>query len=723
MPPTYAHSANSQGQAHSLTEHLYAVAEMAGRFAEPFQGEPAAYYAGLWHDLGKFNPAFQDYLAGNRSHGPDHKAAGALLAREGRQSFLGLLIQGHHGGLPAQREHQAWLDEKNANPATARALAVARQALPDLTPQQPITIPDFARRNPIAAELWLRMLFSALVDADFLDTERHFSPERATAHPPSGDLALLLQRLQSRHKQLVGESAGEVNAVRAEVYAACAAAAAHPPGIFRLTAPTGAGKTLSALAFALRHAAQNGMERVITAVPFISITQQTAKVYRDFLESAAAETAPAVLEHHSMTGESDPDDFDHQAVWSRLAAENWDAPVVVTTTVQLFESLFASTPGATRKLHNLARSVIILDEAQSLPPELLTPILDALQQLTANYGTSLVLATATQPSFAAIKPFADLQATEIVPNYPRHFQILKRVDYQWLTEPPLSWEQIADRMRPHPQALAVLNTKKDALALLDTLGNAEAFHLSTLLCGRHRSQVLQEIKDRLNRGLPCPVVSTQVVEAGVDLDFPVVLRAFGPLDSIIQAAGRCNREGRRRAGQVIIFQPQEGSSLPPGSYRIATDITRAMSRAGNLDLDDPETAAEYFRQLFRNSDTDAKAVQPAREMLDYPEVARRFRMIDDDTVGAVITNYGPAADRQRVRELIHSLRAGSPEARSHLRSLQPWLVHIFRNQAAALARAGLLAEIMPGLYQWMGDYHPVTGIGGIHSLEPDQLIV
>ena len=198
-----------------------------------------------------------------------------------------------------------------------------------------------------------------------------------------------------------------------------------------------------------------------------------------------------------MTGESDPDDFDHQAVWSRLAAENWDAPVVVTTTVQLFESLFDHKPGAARKLHNLARSVIILDEAQSLPPELLTPILDALQQLTANYGTSLVLATATQPSFAVIKPFADLKATEIVPNYPRHFQILKRVDYQWLTDPPLTWEQVADRMRPHPQALAVLNTKKDALALLDTLGNAEAFHLSTLLCGRHRSQVLQEIKERL----------------------------------------------------------------------------------------------------------------------------------------------------------------------------------------------------------------------------------
>lgn len=722
MPPAYAHSANRQGQAHSLTEHLYAVAEMAGRFGEPCHGEQAAYYAGLWHDLGKFNPAFQDYLAENRNPGPDHKAAGALLARE-LKTILGLLIQGHHGGLPAQREHQAWLGEKNANPATAQALAAARQAMPDLTPQHSIPIPDFARRPPSAAELWLRMLFSALVDADFLDTERHFSPERAAARPPSGDLAVLYQRLQRRHKRLAAATAGTVNAVRAEVYAACVAAADQPPGTFRLTAPTGAGKTLSALAFALRHAAQNGMARVITAVPFISITQQTTQVYRDFLESAAAAAPSVVLEHHSMTGETDPEEFDYKAVWSRLAAENWAAPVVVTTTVQLFESLFAHKPGAVRKLHNLARSVIILDEAQSLPPELLTPILDALQQLTANYGVSLVLATATQPAFAAIKPFADLKATEIAPNYPRHFQRLKRVDYEWLTEPPLSWAQIAGRMRAFPQALTVLNTKQDALALLETLGNAEAFHLSTLLCGCHRSQVLQEIRDRLNRGLPCQVVSTQVVEAGVDLDFPIVMRAFGPLDGIIQAAGRCNREGRRRAGQVIVFQPQEGSPLPRGSYRTAAAITRAMSRAGNLDLDAPETATAYFRRLFQDCDTDAKAVQPARNILDYPEVARRFRMIDDDTVGAVITSYGPPADRQRVGDIIQSLRAGAPEARVLLRSLQPWMVQIFRSPAAALARAGLLAEIMPGLYEWRGDYHPITGIGGIRSIAPDQLIV
>lgn len=231
MPPCYAHSANAQGQAHSLTAHLYAVAALAGRFGQACQGEPAAYYAGLWHDLGKFNPDFQDYLAGNRSRGPDHKAAGALLAREQR-TIVGLLIQGHHGGLPAQKEHLAWLGAKNANPAAAQALAAARLALPNLAPQEPIPIPAFARNDPTAAELWLRMLFSALVDADFLDTESHFNPERAAARLPAGDLAVLQQRFQRRRRQqrAADHPPGMVNAVRAEVYAACAAAADQPPG-------------------------------------------------------------------------------------------------------------------------------------------------------------------------------------------------------------------------------------------------------------------------------------------------------------------------------------------------------------------------------------------------------------------------------------------------------------------------------------------------------------
>ena len=717
----YAHSENEQGRMHLLTDHLQAVAEMAGEFAAPFQGNIPAYYAGLWHDLGKFNPEFQAYLKGTRNQGPDHKAAGALLAKK-HGYIIGLLIQGHHGGLPALKNFRGWLDEKSRDPAVAQSLQDAGQVLPDLQADT-IPLPPFARTDRLAAELWLRMLFSALVDADFLDTERHFKPDQTASRAPLHDLNVLHERFQQKHQRLSPEAPGNVNAARAEIYADCRAAAGSPPGIFRLTVPTGAGKTRSALAFALRHADLHRMRRVVTAVPLISITQQTAEVYRDFLESSADESSPAVLEHHSMTAATEPEEFSRNAVWSRLAAENWDAPIIVTTTVQLFESLFSNKTSATRKLHNLAGSVIILDEAQSLPPNLLGPILDVLQQLTANYGVSVVLSTATQPAFETINLFKDLKAVELVPDYPKHFQNLKRVTCEWRTEPPLSWAEAANLMRPHPQALAVLNTKKDALTLLEALDDEEAFHLSTLLCGYHRGQVIKEIATRLRQGLPCRVISTQVIEAGVDLDFPVALRALGPLDSIIQAAGRCNREGRRPAGRMIIFQPREGSQLPQGHYRTAAGITREMTRERSLNLDDPDLAVEYFRRLFQLSDTDPAGVQSYRQDFDYPEVDRRFRMIDDTTVGAVITAYGSATERQKVLEMVKYIQEGASGGRELYRAIQPWIVQIYQSQAPALIQAGLMSEVRPGLYQWMGDYHPLTGIGRVNSVEPDRLIV
>ena len=278
--------------------------------------------------------------------------------------------------------------------------------------------------------------------------------------------------------------------------------------------------------------------------------------------------------------------------------------MVVTTAVQLFHSLFSNRTSATRKLHRLANSVIVLDEAQSLPPRLLEPILDVLRQLTENYGASVVLSTATQPAFETIAPFRDMAATEMVPDYPRHFQALRRVRYEWRTNPALSWDEAADIMRESPQALAVVNTKKDALALLGALDEMAALHLSTLLCGRHRQEVIQEVRRRLDRGEVCRVVSTQVVEAGVDLDFPLVLRAVGPLDSIIQAAGRCNRAGRLDSGRVVVFQPENGAASPFGSYRLATDTTSGMLNAGSLDLDDPETVSEFFRRLYQFVDSD-----------------------------------------------------------------------------------------------------------------------
>ena len=721
MNSFYAHSTNANGIRHGLVGHLKAVAEMAGHFGKPFGAQDVAYYAGLWHDLGKFNPEFQRYLAGDLQRGGDHKGAGARLAVDHLQ-LIGMLIQGHHGGLKALQDFEGWLKERGETAAAKQSLSAARQAIPDLEPQNRLSLPDFINKSPLGAELWLRMTFSALVDADFLDTEAHFNPASSETRQAVVEIDDLWERFQQRHRERTRNAAGKVNQVRAEVYADCLSAAQHTPGIFRLAVPTGGGKTLSAMGFALRHAAQHDMKRIIVAVPFISITQQTAQEYRDILNDPGSPDSPVVLEHHSGVAEADTEDHDHQQTWQRLASENWDAPIVVTTTVQLFHSLFSNLTSATRKLHNLANSVIILDEAQALPPKMLEPILDALRQLTDHYGTTVVLSTATQPAFETIKPFAGVNAVEITPSYPRHFQQLKRVHYEW-DNTTLSWDGAAAMMRERPQALAIVNTKKDALALLDEL-DAEALHLSTFLCGRHRNRVIAEIKERLRTGAECRVVSTQVVEAGVDLDFPMVLRAVGPLDSIIQAAGRCNREGRDpNGGRVVIFQPAEAAQPPAGSYRAATEITASMRNESPLDPDDLATVAEYFRRLYQNVDTDSRKVQQSRRKLNYPQVAHDFRMIDDDTVPVIIGNYGTAEERQSVSDAIAALRDQTHDGRRLLRRLQPWQVQIYRRQAAELEAKSLLMPVMPGLYEWWGPYDPITGIGGVDHPEPDRWIV
>ena len=722
MPEYHAHSANDEGQRHGLVEHLRAVAELAREFSSPFGGGETAHYAGLWHDLGKFDPEFQRYLSGGRPRGPDHKGAGTRLACK-HLGPGGLLVQGHHGGLRARRHLKGWADEKGATGAATKALETARRLIPELEPHHQVEFPDFVKRDPVKAELWLRMVFSALVDADFLDAERHFNPGRAALRSSDPDMAQLWDRFQTRRRESVRGAYGPVNALRSEVYDDCRLAAVErPPGVFRLTVPTGGGKTLSALGFALRHASAHGLRRIVTATPFMSITQQTAEVYREFLEQDANTEPSVVLEHHSMADMNEDEEYERGQVWSRLAAENWDAPVVVTTTVQLFHSLFSNRTSSTRKLHRLAQSVIILDEAQTLPPKLLEPILDMLRELTENYGASVVLSTATQPAFETIKPFANVPAAEIVPGYSRHFQALKRVKYEWKTEPALSWQAAADLMRESPQTLAVVNTKRDALALLEALEDESALHLSTLLCGRHRQRVIQDIRSRLDQGQVCRVVSTQVVEAGVDLDFPMVMRAVGPFDSIIQAAGRCNRSGRLDLGRVVVFRPETGST-PPGDYRFATDETLSMLSAGRLDPDNPETVSEFFQRIFDVKDTDAQQIQQFRKALDYPEVAKRFRMIDEATIAVIVPDYGTPEERQRVQASLEQLRKGAPESRFLLRRLQPWTVQVYETQAGSLDRAGLIAEVMPGVYEWLGDYSPVTGIGGITTLDPDRLIV
>jgi CRISPR-associated endonuclease/helicase Cas3 len=715
----FAHSENQRGEKQDLGDHLAAVARLASEFAEKFGAADLGHWAGLWHDLGKFHPDFQAYLSNPvATRGPDHKGAGALLASRICDG-LAFLIRGHHGGLPAVAELKAWLREKITTPRTTEALAIARRSGLQLDPEKPLGFPVFFQ-TPLNVEFFLRMLFSALVDADFLDTEHHFNPEKSTRRAKTVRMEDLWRIFEENQITLSGRRADRLNCIRHEVYVASVNAAEQPPGFFRLTVPTGGGKTRSALAFALKHTCRFGFERMVVGIPYTSIIEQTADEYRKIFGEEA------VLEHHSAVSPAeDPENPTPVEIWSRLASENWDAPIIVTTTVQLFESLFANRPAKCRKLHNLARSVLILDEVQTLPTRLLDPILDALRELVAHYQVSVLLCTATQPALDERAHLHGLpNVREIAPDPGRLFRDLQRVTYACLRN-RLSWGEVAAEMRNQPQALAVLNTKKDAIALLDALGDPTALHLSTLLCGAHRRDVLDEVKRRLRNGEPCRLVSTQVVEAGVDLDFPVVLRAVGPLDRIVQAAGRCNREGRLDPGQarVIVFDPSEGGSLPRGEYQTATDNTRVLLQSSGFDFHDPAGYETYFRQLYQLVDLDAAGIQAKRQRLNYPAVAENFCMINDDTVPVVVHYRGPVGDKWRADELLSALRARPDQFnRQLLRQLQPYLVSVRAGLLPSLQANGLVTTLLPGLAEWQGQYDSIRGVTFLGP-SPDLLVV
>lgn len=716
----YAHSENKEGNKHSLNEHLEAVARLAADFAKKFQAESWGYVAGLLHDLGKSHPAFQVYLEDCQNHpdkkirGPDHSSAGSVLAWQRYWDSLACLLAGHHGGLPSPTDLKERIKKKANEKTIQDVLKVAVKII--TLPEKPL-FP--ALTSPTQLELFLRFLFSALVDADFLDTEAHFDPRRSQRRYRSLNLAVMAEGFWENQERLSGHDRSLVNLARHEIYQACLAGGEWEPGIFHLTVPTGGGKTLSGMAFALRHALKYQKHRIIVAIPYTSIIDQTVQVYRKIFGDEN------VLEHHSAVILREDEDHFVQQQWARLVAENWDAPLVVTTTVQLFESLFANRPSACRKLHNLAQSIIILDEAQTLPTGLLGPILEVIQQLVDRYGVTVVFSTATQPALVdSGSPYLKGlrgEVREIVPDPPGYFKALKRVHYEYPGE-VWSWVRVSQEMKAESQCLTVVNTKNDALAILDALSDPEVLHLSTLLCMAHRRQVIGEIKARLDSNQPCRVVATQVVEAGVDLDFPVVLRAMGPLDRIVQAAGRCNREGRLSQGRVVVFKPAEGR-VPPGDYRAGHDIARAMLNRPGVDLHSPGIFESYFRQLYQAVNTDKHDINELRQRLDFPEVAARFKLIEDDSVPLVV-RY-PKHDSP-VNIFLRRLQtpgvALGGEGRLLLRQLQPYLVNVRRRVLAQYQRHGLVRERPLGLWEWMGNYHPTRGLadGGI---DPETLVI
>ena len=494
--------------------------------------------------------------------------------------------------------------------------------------------------------------------------------------------------------------------MRDEVYKECLKAASGKPGLFLLTVPTGGGKTLSGLAFALKHARENNLRRVVIAIPYTSIIDQNAKVYRDVLG------ADAVLEHHSalQVPDNKQERQSTHALKLQLAAENWDMPLICTTFVQLFESLLARKTSKIRKLHRLANSVIVLDEVQTLPPNLRGPTLDVLRTLIDDYGVSVVLCTATQPAFETdeyTQSFKGISQTEIVPQYAQHFQALKRVEYCKHPNYPeaVAWADLASELKDKPQVLTILNTRKDALNLIDAMkeaGICNIYHLSTLMCGAHRREKLAEVEQRLHDGQPVRLVSTQVVEAGVDIDFPAVYRALAPLDRIIQAAGRCNRNGKA-TGQVVIFQTASGKA-PKGAYQKGIEKARRLVETHDVEeLNGTELLREYFRLLYRDVEPDKKGIQSLRSQLEFRQVADAYRLIDNDTV-SIIVPYGDYEKHLRNWQFYPS--------RKSWRALQPYLVNIYTHEARQLEKHHMIRALEESIYLWEREdkYDDLTGL-------------
>jgi len=704
--------------------HLQNVAALAAKFAAPFHSPEWAYLAGLLHDLGKATDAFQTYL--RRSNGLDdseydasgkpstHSGAGAALALEkfgpvGR--ILAYLVAGHHAGLPD------WIGGVQPNGALSRRLEPARNELDEARSWLPqITLPPnlpVPPRKMSHAEmhLWIRMLYSCLVDADFLDTEQFMSPEKYADRSNFEPLAALetnfFKLLDAKQAEALKT---EVNAIRAEIRRYCEDAAKQEPGFFSLTVPTGGGKTLSGTAFALRHALLHDKQRIIYVIPYTSIIEQTADTLRKHFGDRN------VVEHHSNL------DPDSQTKAARLASENWDAPVIVTTSVQFFESLLAARSSRCRKLHNIVDSVVILDEVQLLPPELLEPCTDMMNQLVAHYGVTMVLSTATQPVLPNLGTIA-----EIIPPGADLSRRLRRVHYSLpdvRENKPRSWEEIASELIQHPQVLCVVNTRRDCLELYGKMPPG-TIHLSASMCGAHRSKIIDEIKQKLKARESIRVVSTQLVEAGVDIDFPVVYRALAGLDSIAQSAGRCNREGGNpEGGKVVVFIPPKPA--PKGQLRKAEDSARILLH-DPLDMESGGVFHRFFSEFYSRIEgrfpyeellvRDAGCIQ-----IQFRDAASRFHMVDE-TQQSMFVRYGESEGL--IDALQKQIRIDAPYGHL-LRKLQRFTVSVAKGQFLKLKSNGLIEEFAPEMFVWNGQYSEMTGVDIFNDtglLQPDQSII
>ena len=707
-----------------LDEHLRAVAARAGIFAAAFGLAKWGEAAGLLHDIGKNSEAFQSYIR-NSGKSPDHSTAGAVEAKaryKDAGSILAFAIAGHHAGLADGADLTPRL-VKPLEPYCGWEMHTGALPLLDSLKFQPGPYKGFG------LSFFTRMIFSCLVDADFLETERFYGKAKAEtiARGNYRSIIELRDQLDAHMMEKACRAADtQLNQLRAKILTHALSRAACAPGMFTMTVPTGGGKTLASLSFALAHAAIHHKRRVIYVAPYTSIIEQTAQVFREALRSDED-----ILEHHGHfdweAAESKADAAERDGVEKlRRATENWDAPVIVTTAVQFFESLFAARTSRCRKLHNIANSVIVLDEAQTLPSHLLRPCMAALDELARNYGVSIVLCTATQPALrvtdAALPPNKQKQPEgfdigperELAPDPQGLYTALKRVSVEVLPE-PADDATIAARFVEKPQMLCIVNTRAHAKALFGLIKNQPgARHLTTLMCPAHRRKVLAELRLDLINQRPVRLIATSLIEAGVDVDFPEVWRAETGLDSIAQAAGRCNREGKTKAGRVVVFASAEHKL--PRAFTVYRDSARfPLKMADPLGL---ELVQRYFQELYFNRGYEALdtvkiderlGILPAIERmpLNYPfaSIATGFRLIDE-TMRPVIVPWNDEA-----RAVLAALRGAEIPPGWAVRKLQQYTVSIPENAWKGLLRTSAIEAVN----QKFGDRFMVLASNGLYN--------
>ena len=665
-----------------LKEHIENVGERAAQFAAAFDAAEHGREAGLLHDIGKYSSKGQ-----KRQRDPehtakvDHSSAGAQEAFRRKDPMAAFAVAGHHGGLP----NMGGKGDLDTGTLMARLHKPLTGGDDPSAWKQEIVLPSSIPMPSWAVNcqegrvqaLYTRMLFSCLVDADFLDTENALQGPQ----PRGGYASLeeLLQKLQSHVAPWLKEPKTELCSKRSDILRRCLQGGEEEKGLFTLTVPTGGGKTVSSLAFALTHAVRHGMKRVVYVIPYTSIIEQNAKVFAEILGPEN------VLEHHSQTELADEkgDSETPDARRRRLACENWDAPVIVTTAVQFFESLYAAKTSRCRKLHHLANSVMIFDEAQTLPVPYLRPCVSAIGELVRHYGATAVLCTATQPELGQIfqKLAPELSLREIAPNPDELFDFFCRVSFQ--QEGERTNEELAARLTETEQALCIVNTRKRAREVFRLLPEEGRFHLSTLMTPQDRKRVLAVIKKRLEDEKTCRVVATSLVEAGVDVDFPTVWREVAGLDSILQAAGRCNREGKNPAEESIVHIFRSDGRAPD---MIELNVTAAESVLHQFEEINTRPAIHaYFQTLLwakGDAALDEKNILQSESSFTFRETAERFHLIDANTVTIYIPAKADAADIQALRD--------GQFSKALLRRLSKGAVNLYDTECSKLAEGGAL---------------------------------